>query len=184
MYKDQPSIFVLTELKKVQYSAPVKSILGKDILFCGPAEYSFAEVEALEIDKVHREFKIPVPISDTETIWIIPASLEPKNIILSLDAATVNDAPYGQTTEYGRVAYELFNENQDGKEIQLTDPRVIKLVSLALQRSYNMPLDLWNQTQFIGMHNYPKLVFAAFGTSEDLLKKKDSGLTEQSSPTV
>lgn len=174
-YKGNDVIFVLNDLTTRTYGEPVESKQHKGCLFFPPTEDTQIELDDFEVHKQKRDLKIPIDLSNGKTIYIIPATLEPKRVIFDLDEVVEETNPYSTATEYGRLAYSLFNEAKTNTDIPLNNPTVKKLVMLSLLKSYSLPLDLINWLGFISVQDFDNLITAAMGISEELQKKSIGG---------
>jgi hypothetical protein len=175
MYKDKPCIYVLNDLTTRLYEDPVPSKQFKDDLFFGPLEGLNIDNEEINPDK--KEWKIKVDLVCGKTVWIIPASLEPKKLVFDFDDDGVKEeiSPFSQATEYGRLAYNIFNDLEGKKPLQLTDQRVKKLIMLGLCKSYNIPIDVWNSLGLVSAQDIDPLLSACLGVNPELLDKKKDG---------
>jgi hypothetical protein len=174
-YKGKSCIYVLNDLTTKQYAEPLDSKQFKGSLFFPPLES--ISLEDVEIQKDKREWKIKVDVVSGVTLWIIPATLEPKKIVFDFDdtGAKEEDSPYSLATEYGTLAYSIFDDIEHKKEVTLSDPRVKKLIMLALQKSYNIPIDIINWAGIVSVQDVDPLLSAAMGISPELLEKKSDG---------
>ena len=175
-YKDKDVIFILNDLTTREYLSPQDSVEFPGFLFFGPKHIENKQ-EFLNSKKVVPEIderKIKVKLPNGIDLVIFPASLEPKKVILSLTAVKTktSDNPYGDS-EYGKLAYEVYAFAKEKKEVGFCDPRVIRLICLALKRSYNIPVDVWNSLELIGEESLDPILCAALGINFDEVLKKN-----------
>jgi hypothetical protein len=175
LYKNKQCIFVLNDLTTKVYSDPIESKQYRGSLFFPPLDP--IKVEDFEVNPDKKEWKIKVDLVSGTTIYVIPATLEPKKIVFDFDdtETQTEDSPYSLATEYGTLAYSLFEDSQNKKELVLKDPRIKKLIMLGLQKSYAMPIDLINWLGLISEQDIDPLFAACMGYSPELLKKKEDG---------
>lgn len=177
LYKGKQCVYVLNDLTTKVYADPVDSKQHKDCLFFAPLEA--LKLDDHEIQKDKREWKVQVSTVGGNDLFIIPASLEPKKIVFDFDdtPAKEEESPYSLATDYGALAYAIFDEIENKKQVLLSDPRVKKLIMLALQKSYNLPIDVWNWAGVVSAQDMDGLLSAAMGIDPKLLEKKSDGST-------
>lgn len=174
-YKGKQCIYILNDLTTKVYTDQVESKQFKDCLFFAPLDPLV--IEDYELQKDKREWKIQVSTVGGNDLWIIPASLEPKKIVFDFDdtPAKEEDSPYSLATDYGALAYAIFDDIEQKKSIILSDPRVKKLIMLALQKSYKLPIDIWNWAGVVSAQDMDSLLSAAMGIDQKLIEKKTNG---------
>lgn len=184
-YKGKQCIFVLNDLTTKVYSDPIDSKQFKGSLFFPPQnDITLSDVE---INKEKREWKVKVDLVSGVTMYIIPASLEPKKIVFDFDEDTgvkEEESPYSLATEYGSLAYVLFDDLVAKKSVQLSDPRIKKLILLGLQKSYNIPIDVINWAGIVSEQDIDPLFAACLGINPELVEKKNDGSKELEIPTT
>jgi len=184
-YKGKPCVYVLNDLTNKVYAEPIESKQFKGSLFFAPVDD--ISLDTVEIQPDKREWKIRVDLVAGVPIWIIPATLEPKKIVFDFDEASgakEEESPYSLATDYGTLAYSIFEDIEKKKDIGLSDPRVKKLIMLALQKSYNIPIDVINWAGIVSAQDIDPLLMAAMGINPELLAKKNDGLQVSETPTT
>lgn len=171
--KGDDVVFVLNDLVNKVYGEPTQSKQHKDCIFYPPKEDTIIDLEQHEVHKSKREFKVKVDTSDGKTLYIIPATLEPKRVVFDLDEAEEEENPYSTATEYGRLAYTLYDAAKAHQELPLAALK--KIVILALLKSYTIPVDLWNWLGIVSVQDFDNIAAAAMGISPELTKKKVDG---------
>lgn len=172
-HKGDNVIFVLNDLTTKVYGEPIISKQHKDCMFYPPTDDTKIDLEQYEIHKNRREYKIKVDLVDGHSLYIIPASLEPKRVVFDLDEVEEEDNPYSTATEYGRLAYSLYDEAKKGDSLPIA--MLKKLVILSLMKSYNIPIDIWNWLGIVSAQDFDPIAAAAMGISPELTKKKVDG---------
>lgn len=179
-YKGSPCIFVLNNLSTKTYAEPVPSKQFKGCLFFPPLEE--INIDDFELFKDKRDLKIKVSLVNGKELYIVPATMMPRKVIFDFndDEGTKEDvsSPYSLSEEYGQLSYKLFQDLENKVNIELTSPLVKKLVMLALQKSYNLPIDVINHIGIISSQDLDPLLSSALGINPDLLQKKSGSLGE------
>jgi hypothetical protein len=174
-YKNNPTLFVLGDLETREYSDPVK--LKDGSTFFAPKDNTAFDLEKYETEKDLRKFKIEIQLICGRKIWIRPATMEPQAYSL-FDDDNEEQPPYSQATEYGRLAYSLYDDIIKQQDIKLTDPRVKKFVKLCIAASYDMPLVVFDSLKFISASDLMPIISAGMGMNDDVLivKKNTSDM--------
>jgi hypothetical protein len=164
--KDQVTLFVLGDLTTREYGPHRK--LKDGSTFYPPKDD--LDLSTYENSKDVRQFKVEVTLVSGKKLWVKPATLEPQVYSLFDDAEEANS--YSQATEYGKLAYSLFDDITKEKEVKLTDPRVKKFISLLLEASYNLPLIILDSLNLISVNDLMNLITAGLGIDEGVLEVK------------
>lgn len=175
-YKDRSCIYVLNDLITKTYGEPIPSKQHPNDLFFPPLNPLVISDYEILPDK--KEWKIKVDLVEGTTLWIVPATLEPKKIVFDFDdntGVTEENSPYSLATEYGTLAFSIFEDVQAKKDIMLNDKRIKKLILLAIQKSYSIPLDIINSCGIISSQDIDPLLSACLGINPELLEKKSDG---------
>lgn len=174
-YKGDSGVFVLNDLTTRVYSDPRPSKQYKDCVFFPPE--NDIRLDDFEIHPDKKEWKIPVDTVTGVKLWIIPATLEPKKIVFDFDETPTQEeeSPFSLATDYGCLAYAIFDDIRSKKPVHLDDVRVKKLIMMALQKSYNLPIDVFNWAGVVSAQDLDPLLSAALGINTELLAKKEDG---------
>jgi hypothetical protein len=164
-YKDKLTLFVLGDLTTRKYGEPRKLKDGSTFF---PPLNDF-ELAPYEVAKELRQFKIQVKLTSGKSLWVKPATLEPQVYSL-FDEEEQNS--FSQATEYGRIAYSLFDDIQKDKDISLADPRIRKFLKLLIANSYNLPVIIIDSLNIIAASDLLNLVSAGLGINEEVLEVK------------
>lgn len=167
MLKDKSTLFVLGDLTTREYGIPRQLKDGSS--FYPPKDMSKFDLEQYEVNKEVREFKIQVTLSSGVKLWVKPATLEPQIYSLFSD-----DEPssYSQATEYGKLAFNIYDDIQRDVDIKLTDARIKKFIKLLLTASYNLPLVVLDSLNLISINDLLNLVGAGLGVDDSVLEVK------------
>jgi len=165
--KDQLTLFVLGDLTTREYALPKK--LKDNSLVYVPRDISKFDLENYEVAKDLRKFKIEVALISGKKLWVKPATLEPQVYSLLSDEETTE---YSQATEYGRLAYSIFDDIEKDKNIQLNDERVKKFIKLIIENSYAIPTVVFDSLGIISVNDLIPLISAGLGINEDVLEVK------------
>lgn len=175
-HKDKDCIFILNDLTTRIYADPVPSKQFPNELFFAPT--SQVDFDDYEIHKEQREWKIPVPLKANKTIFIIPATLEPKKLVFDFndeEGVEEENGIYSLATEYGKLAYNIYDFIESKNKLTMTDPRIKKLVMMGLMKSYNLPVDMINAAGIISAQDLDPILSACLGINPELLLKKNPG---------
>lgn len=167
MFKDKVTLFVLGDLTTRDYGVPRKLLDGST--FYPPKDMSTFNLENYEFSKDVRDFKIQVTLSSGVKLWVKPATLEPQVYSLFSDE---EPSSYSQATEYGKLAYSIYDDIQKDNSIQLTDPRIKSFIKLLLTNSYDLPLIVLDSLNLISIKDLMNLVGAGLGVDESALEVK------------
>lgn len=165
MHKDKVTLFVLGDLTTRQYGEPRKLKDGSTFY---PPLNDF-DLAPYEVAKELRQFKIQVKLTSGKSLWVKPATLEPQVYSL-FDDEEANS--FSQATEYGKLAYSLFDDIQKDKDISLVDPRIRKFIKLLIATSYNLPVIIIDSLNIISASDLLNLVSAGLGIDEAVLEVK------------
>jgi len=174
-YNGKQGILVLKDAitKFIKYNDPISSLQFEGVLYFGVSEPDKYDWSTDENKDISDEWKIPVRLLNNKIIKIVPATLEPRKMTFGR-IPQVSNNPYSQVSEYGKIAFNIFNK-YDGKEIDWSDNQIPLFVQLSLQKSYHLPLDVWNDLGVITNQDIGNIFFAAMGReSVDITKKKES----------
>jgi hypothetical protein len=166
MLKDQATLFVLANLTCREYGPPKK--LKDSSTFYPPL--TDLDISEYEVSKDARKFKIEVTLSNSKKLWVKPATLEPQ--VYSLFDDTEDVSNYSQATEYGKLAYSIYDDIVKDKDIKLSDERVKKFIKLLIQASYAMPLVIFDALNIISVSDLMPLISAGLGIDEGALEVK------------
>lgn len=158
------------------YDKPIKSKIYKDVLFFPPKKEIEDKQEFLNSLRRKGE-SIPVVLESDIVINIIPASMEPRNLVISL----LDDEEEGEeyTTEYGKLAFELHEKLMNTEE-SVSPKEGMNLFVLGLSKSYDIQLDLFNWLKIMSYSDLEKLTYACMGYEiVDDDKKKDISQEEE-----
>lgn len=154
-----------------EFDKPVKSKMEKDLLFFPPLAPISDKQKFLDSFELSKSvLKGNVELASGVTIKIIPATAEPRKIALSLFEDPEEEV--GFVSPYGKMAYEIDEKLANEKEVSLLDG--LKLFVLALEKSYSIPLDLFNWMELVSTEDIENLTYSCLGytlTEED--KKKE-----------
>jgi hypothetical protein len=122
------------------------------------------ELNSTVINPELNEHKVCVELSNGLKLFIRPATLEPRGIVFSLDdAESLGTDLYSQATEFGRLAFDVYNKIESGS-IKLSDPLLKKLVSFGLNKSYSVPVELFSILRLVPDYcDYEKIIHACLG---------------------
>lgn len=165
--KDQVTLFVLGDLTTKEYAPHRK--LHDGSTFYPPKDMSLFNLDTYENDKSLREFKVEVTLASGRKLWVKPATLEPQVYSLFSEEET-NE--YSQATEYGRLAYSIYDDIIKDKNVNLTDIRIKKFIKLLIQASYSLPLIVFDSLNIMSINDLMNLVSAGLGISEGVLEVK------------
>lgn len=167
MLKEKVTLFVLGDLTTREYGVPRK--LNDGSTFYPPKDMSLFNLEKYENNIDLREFKIEIKLVNGMKIWVKPATLEPQVYSL-FDESDSN--VYSQATEYGKLAYSIYEDIAAQKEIKMTDVRVKKFIKLLITASYKIPLIVFDSLNIISMNDLMNLISAGLGIDEGVLEVK------------
>lgn len=167
MQKDQITLFVLCDLTTREYGTPKK--LPDGTSFYPPKNLDTFSLDTYENSKDLREFKVEVKLISGRKIWVKPATLEPQTYSLLSDEV---ETEYSQATEYGRLAYSLFDDISKDKNIKLNDERIKKFIKLLVSSSYSIPIVVFDNLGLISMNDIMNLISAGLGINENILEVK------------
>lgn len=163
--KDASGIYVIKDLKTKEYAEPI-TIEGGD-LYWGPV------AQPLTISKFKSNYqeRINVTLSCGLEIEIFPASCEPKKVLLSQRKLQVTEEVYNKSSEYGMLAFKLFERAQvpDAK-ISLSDPEYLDFVAKSLEISYTLPSLFWDDV--ITTSDLDSIFSAAMGIDPKEMKSE------------
>jgi hypothetical protein len=168
MHKDKKGIYAIKDLDIKEYGEGRKSATFKDSIFFPPKETpSDTQKFISEISDSLKTDKIKVTLTSGFDIAIVPATAEPRKIYLSLIGDGEDSGE--QLSEYGKLAYEVYDELAKG-DIKI-DQKVMRLITLGINRSYKNGIDLFNWLGVIGTDDIADILYATLGIDEKLLKK-------------
>lgn len=174
--KDQTGIWILKTLEKTPYGLPVPSCQFKGCTFYPPQDKptDIAKfLEAFEKKKHLKEFKMVSTTLAGIRLFIVPATLEPKQIVFSFgdEEAETETNVYSQASEYGRLAFKVSEEIQKTKQVFINKD-TSKLIKLALMSSYDLSFDVWNWLGCINEQDMFSLISAALGSDPSLVESE------------
>ena len=162
IHKDKEGIWCIKDLDTKEYGE--KEETEKGDIFVSPSESNLelikSQLSTYESNWVDR---IPVKLKTGITLNIFPASAIPKKVILGLKKKENSDEPYNTRTEYGKLAYKLFNRSQSEESLRFDDPDFIEIIKLSLLESYILPIELWDVLGVISTGDYDTIFAAALG---------------------
>jgi hypothetical protein len=176
-YKDKQVTFILKDLTTKEYGNPIESDDYPGSLFYPPKDkpkdiQAFLDSHSTNPDINDRKIKVTLP--NEIRLTLSPATLEPRKVLLSLTKplSIKQDNPYGDS-EYGLLAYSLYQKTQETKNLEIESPEAAKLISLCLKKSYNLPIDMWNYLEVIGVESLYEILVSAMGFNYSELIKKN-----------
>lgn len=113
---------------------------------------------------------IPVRLVSGDELMIIPAIALPRRIYFS--SGKISEELYPRGTEYGRLAYEIYDVLAAGGDIPAQDEKIIKLIGAALKQSYYIPLEIWEAEEVISITDLQLLAGAALGIPASSLREQ------------
>lgn len=117
------------------------------------------------------EDRIPVKLQNGIVIKIYPASAIPKKVLFSRRQVQQDDSPYAKTTEYGRMAYELYELTQKQEALSFNDPKFVRFLKIAFEESYKLPIEVVDSLELFSQADLDKVFAAAMGFDWEFLKK-------------
>lgn len=175
--KDKTVVFVLKDITTKEYAEPIESEEYPGVAFYAPKEIPNDIQKFLDENKVNADIderKVQVTLPNGIKLVIIPATLEPKKVLLSMTKpVSIKGDNFFGTSQYGMLAYKIYNEVKEKGGIEVSSDDCVKLISLALRKSYNIPIDVWNWLEIVGSESLDPLLSAACGVGEEVVLKKN-----------
>jgi hypothetical protein len=187
--RDQAGIWILRTLDKTPYGDPQESKQYRGNQFYPPAEQPINKQEWLSqfiVQPLLNEYKLTTTLLCGIQLRIVPATLEPRNMIFTFDNEVVEaDSPYTDATEYGRLAFKISEEVQRTRNIVVNKDSMV-LVKIALAKSYDVPFDIWNWLNVISQQDMYSIISAALGVDPSMLEDelKKNGLNSPVEETM
>ncbi len=170
-WSGESGVFILSHSDRSanDFKPPVKSKQFKNTLFFAPNDITDGETVLKSFRKHPHALTIKVKLANDKTIEIIPASAEPRKIALSLLG---DDDSIGFTSDYGRLAWEIDEKLANQQSVAIADG--LKLFILGVQKTYTIPIDLFNCFDLVSTEDIEQLTYACLGynMSEDDKKKE------------
>lgn len=153
-----------------EFSEPVKSKEFKDFWFYPPKSVGDVQVFLDSQRRNKNSLSEEVLLSTGYKLNLIPATAEPRKIALSMfeDSEEVAEL----ASPYGKLAFQIDDDLQNGKEVSLQRGAV--LVGHALRKSYNIGIDMINHLGIISSDDIENLVYICLGYGEELKKNEES----------
>jgi hypothetical protein len=173
VYKDEKGVWVLnTKLGKTFEEYSKEGELCEDgLLWFNPLK----KVKLEELVKSKPLGGIDVSVSGGFYISI-PNALSGSNQF-KLSKRKMSDKIGNPLNEYGKLALELYSllnsKTEDGKEVSLEydDPRISRLIVLALQGNFYVTEEVVDYLEFIGVNDINNIITACWGIESDSKKK-------------
>jgi hypothetical protein len=165
MRKDVRGIFCLNDTESRDYGEHWETSNG-DLFFPPNEENKKKILGDLATYKTTFAERIPVKLAAADiTLDIFPASAIPSKVMFSKRMPKVEneDSPYNTSDEYGKKAYELYFASRNGEELRFDDPRFKDFVMMVLNRSYKLPVEMWDALEIISLGDFDPIFAAGCG---------------------
>lgn len=157
-----------------EFEQPVPSKEYKDYLFFPPKNIKNVQEYLDEHIRKKDALHTPVELVDNGIILkIVPATQEPIKVAISMfdDEDEQKTEEFGGfTSEYGKLAFKIDEKFFNKEEVDFKEG--MKLVGLAIKKSYNITADMINSFNIISRQDVENIIDAALGYTEEV-KKKD-----------
>lgn len=167
-------IYILSDPDSGQndYGEPTPSKMIKGATFWPPKSVDNKQELLNEKRKSTNSMKSLFNTESGIELGIIPATEEPRKVALSLfdEPEVASDF----TTDYGKLAYDIDYKLVNDQPV--TGLEALKLVVLAIERSYDIPLDLFNWLDVISEQDIEPLTYVCLGyeLNEEDKKKEEN----------
>lgn len=181
-FKGDSGVYAVNDMghKNKEYGDHYPSADFEDVEFWEPTEENKAKLK-IEDFFVQSENKFSVQFTSGQKVEIIPATAQPRKVLLgrSLNYSAKHEYViqnfYNTTLEYGKLAFELVDSwNNDPDKLLLSDPKVVDLINMAMRYSFTCGIDVINCILEVSEDDLQFIFFAALGGTPDELQKKTS----------